>query len=81
MLGLEALVRLFRNIGGSRFQYQYCTSSSIVSFEDLNYNLIAMPWITNTNNYGKCVALNEFAELMPVKCDSRHKILCVTKGK
>ena len=35
-----------------------------------------MSWVQNVDNYGKCIILNENAELEPVKCDSYHNTIC-----
>ena len=35
-----------------------------------------MSWVQKVDNYGKCIILNENAELEPVKCDSNHNTVC-----
>ena len=35
-----------------------------------------MSWVQKVDNYGKCIILNENAELEPVKCDSNHNTIC-----
>ena len=40
------------------------------------YDLTNMSWVHKVENYGKCIIVNENAELEPVKCDSNHNTLC-----
>ena len=35
-----------------------------------------MPWVQKVKHYGKCIIVNENAELKPVKCDSNHNTIC-----
>ena len=40
------------------------------------YDLTNISWVKTVENYGKCIILNENAELEPVKCDSNHNTIC-----
>ena len=35
-----------------------------------------MPWVQKVKHYGKCIIVNENAELEPMKCDSNHNTIC-----
>ena len=45
-------------------------------FAGLIHDLTNMSWVQEVENYGKCIILNENAELEPVKCDSNHNTIC-----
>ena len=35
-----------------------------------------MSWVQKVENYGKCIIVNDNAELEPVKCDSSYNTIC-----
>ena len=39
-----------------------------------------MSWVHKVENYGKCIIVNENAELEPVKCDSNHNTICLVNN-